>query len=284
MDEIEPVAFHPADGTPGAAEELGIAVVEVVQIAPQLGFGGSGAAQCLAEESRVCNDAPTDHDAGKGGKFRFQRMELPCGGDITVVADRRLALGQGGGKGFPVGLPAVELAHDTGMNGQFRDGVAVIDCKDGRKFLRFLHAQPGLDRDGALCMRENSFQKGVQFGRVPQHSGTLALGGNRSGGAAEVQVDLRITQLPQLADHPGSQLAILGQQLRDNGHAGVGLRGQFRHLLFDENAVFRRGQKGRVIAGRAACPAEPFLVGLPPHPVGEPLHGGNVVVHVIRSN
>ena len=57
-----------------------------------------------------------------------------------------------------------------------------------------------------------------------------------------------------------------------------------RHLLFDENAVFRRGQKGRVIAGRASCPAEPFLVGLPPHPVGEPLHGGNVVVHVIRSN
>ena len=101
MDEIEPVAFHPANGTPGAAEELGIAVVEVVQIAPQLGFGGSGAAQCLAEESRVCNDAPADHDAGKGGKFRFQRMELPCGGEITVVADRRLALGQGGGKGLP---------------------------------------------------------------------------------------------------------------------------------------------------------------------------------------
>ena len=118
VDEIEPVAFHPADGTPGAAEELGIAVVEVVQIAPQLGFGGSGAAQCLAEESRVCNDAPADHDAGKGGKFRFQRMELPCGGDITVVADRQLALGQGGGKGLPVCLPAVELAHDTGVNGQ----------------------------------------------------------------------------------------------------------------------------------------------------------------------
>ena len=239
-------------------------MVEVVQIAPQLGFGGSGAAQSLAEESRVCNDAPADHDTGKGGKFRFQRMELPCGGEITVVADRRLALGQGGGKGLPVGLPAVELAHDTGVNGQFRDGVAVVDCKDGRKFLRFLHAQPGLDRDGALCMRENSFQKGVQFGRVPQHSGTFALGGNSSGGAAEVQIDLGIAQLPQLA--------------------GVGLRGQFRHLLFDENAVFRRGQKGRVIAGRAACPAEPFLVGLPPHPVGEPLHGGNVVVHVIRSN
>ena len=69
-------------------------------------------------------------------------------------------------------------------------------------------------------MGEYRIQKGVQHGGVPQHAGAFALGGHGAGGAAEVQIHFGVTQGTQLTDHPGSQLAVLGQQLRDHRRTG----------------------------------------------------------------
>ena len=271
--------FHPADGAARAAKQLGVAVVQVGQVAPQLLFGGGRTAPRSAEKRRVCNEPAPHHDAGQGGKLLFQRVELGGGGHIAIIAHRHGAPGQRSRKGGAVSLSAVLLPHHPGVNGQLRDGVAVINFQNGGKLLRLLHAQPGLDRDGSLGAGEYSVQKGVHLSRVPQHSGALALGGHRPGGAAQIQVHLGIAQRPQLSDHPSSQLTVFRQQLRDDRRTGVCLRGKLCHLFFNEHPVLRRGDKRRIIAVGSALRAEPFLMGLPPDPVCEALHGGSIIKH-----
>ena len=165
------------------------------------------------------------------------------------------------------------------MDGQLRDGVAAINFQNGGKLLRLLHAQPGLDRNRPLGVGEHAVQKGVHLGKVPQHPGALALGSHRPGGAAQIQVHLGIAQLPQLSDHPRGQLAVLCQQLWDDRRTGVCLRGKLCHLLFNEHPVLRRGDERGVITVGGTFRAEPFLVGLPPDPVCEPLHGGSIIKH-----
>ena len=128
-------------------------------------------------------------------------------------------------------------------------------------------------------MGEHRIQKGVQHGGVPQHAGAFALGGHGAGGAAEVQVHFGVTQGTQLTDHPGGQLAVLGQQLRDHRRTGVCGGDKFRHLLFDEHPVLRRGKEGCVVAVGGAFRPEPLLLGLTPDPVGKPLHGGGIILH-----
>ena len=271
--------LHPADGAACAAKQFSVAVVQVGQVAPQLFLGGGCTAPCFAEERRVGDEPAPYHDAGQGGKLLFQRVELGGGGHIAVVAHRHGAPGQRSGKGGAVGLPAVLLPHHPGMDGQLRDGVAVINFQNGGKLFRLFHTQSGLDRDRPLGAGEYPLQKGIHLGKVPQHPGALALGSHRPGGAAQIQVHLGIAQRPQLTDHPCSQFAVLRQQLRDDRRTRVCLRGKLCHLLFNEHPVLRRGDKRRVIAvGRALC-AEPFLMGLPPDPVCEPLHGGSIIKH-----
>ena len=53
VDQVEPVPFHSADGTPGAAEQLGVAVVEGIEIAPQLFPCGRRTAARHPEQGRV---------------------------------------------------------------------------------------------------------------------------------------------------------------------------------------------------------------------------------------
>ena len=271
--------FHPADGATRAAEQFSVAVVQVGQVAPQLFLGGGRTAPRPTEERRVGDQPAPHHDAGQGGKLLFQRVELGGGGHIAVVAHRHGAPGQRSRKGGVVGLSAVLLPHHPGMDGQLRDGVAIINFQNGGKLFRLLHTQPGLDRDRPLGAGEYAVQKGVYLGRIPQHPGALALGGHRPGGTAQIQVHLSIAQRPQLPDHPSSQLAVLRQQLRDDRRTGVCRRGKLCHLLFNEHPVLRRGDKRRIIAVGSALCAEPFLMGLPPDPVCKPLHGGSIIKH-----
>ena len=273
------MGFHAAHGTAGAAEQLRVAVVQVVQIAPQFLAGGRRTAAGPPQQGRVCDEAPPDHDAGQLRELCFQCVQLLRGGHVAVVAHRHGAPGQRFGKGGPVGLAAVQLPHHAGVDGQFTDGVTVIDVQNGGKLVRAADAQPGLDRNRPFRMGEYRIQKGVQHGGVPQHAGAFALGGHGAGGAAEVQVHFGVTQGTQLTDHPGSQLAVLGQQLRDHRRTGVCGGGKLRHLLFDEHPVLRRGEEGCVVAVGGAFRPEPLLLGLTPDPVGKPLHGGGIILH-----
>ena len=253
--------FHPADGTPGTAEQLGVAVVKVIEIAPQLFPCGGRTAARYPEQGRVRNDAAPHHDAGQLRVLLFQHVQV------------------GGSEGRTVGLSAVLLTHHARVDGQLTDGILVINVQNGGKLLRLVHTQPGLDRDGPLRIGEHGSKEGIQLCKVPQHPGTLALGRYRAGWTAEVQIHLGVAQFAQFADHPCGQLSVLCQQLRDHRCAGVGCGGQFGHLLFDEYPVLRRGEKRGIIAVGSTGGAEPFLVRLPPHPVGQALHGGSVVVH-----
>ena len=243
-------------------------------------FPGSGrAAHSLAQKSRVCNEAPAHHDARQSRKCRFQCPQVIRGGHIAVVADRSSAGGQVGSKGFPVGLAAVELFHHPGVDGQLAEGVFVVNVQDLPELLRPGHTQPGLDRHRPACLRKDSVQKGIQLLRIPEHSGTLALGCHGAGGTPEVQVDLGIAHPAQFPDHPGRKFAVLCQQLRDDLHSRVGRRFQLSHLLFDEHPVLRRREKRRIVPHRGLRCTEPALVGLPPDAVCQPLHRGGVVVH-----
>ena len=211
----------------------------------------------------------------------LQRGQLGRGGDVAVVADGHPAAGQTGCKGGAVGLAPVELAHDPGVDGQLTDGVAVIDVEDGVELLGTGDAQPGLDRDRPLRPGKEFVQKGLELCGVPQHPGTLALGGHSAGGTAEVEVHLRVAQPAQLCDHPCGQCAVLGEELGDDGRAGVRRRVKLGHLLLDEHPVLGRREEGRVITGGCARCAEPALMCLPPDAVRQPLHGGGVVLHRI---
>ena len=274
------MGLHPADGTAGHAEGLGVAVVELVEVAPQFFLRGGRTAHSLPQQGRVGDDAPPHHDAGEVRELRFQCFQLGRGSDVAVVADGHPAVGQIVCKSGAVGLAPVELAHDPGVDGQLTDGAAVIEVEDGFELLRAGDAQPGLDRDGAFGLREDFVEKDFELREVAQHPGTLAFGGDSAGGAAEVEVDFGVAHLPQLADHPGGQCAVFGQQLGDDRCAGVRCRVQLCHLLFDKHPVLGRGDEGGIIAGRRAGRPEPALVRLTPDSVGEALHGGGVVVHV----
>ena len=273
------MGLHPADGAAGHPEGGGVGAVEVVHIAAQFLFGGGRPALRAAEQRRVPDEPPPHHDAGKGGKLGFQPVQGLRGGDVTVVADGHLAVGEIPRKGGTVGLAPVELLHHAGMDGQLTDGVLIINGEDRPELLGALDAQPGLDRHRSLHGGEHRVQKGVELGGVPEHPGPLALGGHRAGGAPEVQVDLGAAQLPHLADEPPGQLAVLGEDLRHHRHPGVPGIFQLGHLLFDEDAILRRRQKRCVVSCRCTRRTEPFLVHLPPDAVRQPLHRGGVVVH-----
>ena len=184
----------------------------------------------------------------------LQRGQLGRGGDVAVVADGHPAAGQTGCKGGAVGLAPVELAHDPGVDGQLTDGVAVIDVEDGVELLGTGDAQPGLDRDRPLRPGKEFVQKGLELCGLPQHPGTLALGGHSAGGTAEVEVHFRVAQPAQLCDHPCGQCAVLGEELGDDGRAGVRRRVKLGHLLLDEHPVLGRREEGRVITGVPGAP------------------------------
>ncbi len=163
------------------------------------------------------------------------------------------------------------------MDGQLRDGVAVINVQNGGKLLRSLHAQPGLDRDRPLGVGNTASRKASSLWSrsIPE---PLPLAVTVPEGQPEVQVHLGIAQRPQLPDHPRGKFAVLCQQLRDDRRSRVCRRGKLSHLLFNEHPVLRRGDKRRIIAVGSALCAEPFLVGLPPDPVCQALHGGSIFV------
>ena len=273
------MGLHPAHRTAGGPKQLCVAVVQLIVVAPQLCLGGRGPAPCAAQQGRVCDQPPAHHDGGQAREPCLQLQQFLRCGHVAVVAHRHPALRQGSGKGRTIRLPAVQLLHHPWVDGQLTDGVFCVDCQNGPELLRFFHAKPRFDGHRPARLGEHCRQERIQRFRIPEHPGPLALCRHRAGRTAEVQVDFRIAQLPQLADHPGCQLAVLAQQLRDHRNAGVCRRVQLRHLLFDEHAVLRRRKERRIVPLRCALRPEPALVGLPPDPVCQPLHRGGIVVH-----
>lgn len=88
------------------------------------------------------------------------------------------------------------------MDDQLMDGIARKKRKQTLEFVRAGVAYARLDGNRERGIAENAVQKAFKCGIIRQQTGAFALRGNRSGGAAEVEVDFRIAQLRQLACRP----------------------------------------------------------------------------------
>ena len=162
------------------------------------------------------------------------------------------------------------------MDDQLRQGIAPEQRQQGAGLLRLPQAQPGLDGDGAGGGVKHRVQEPLQLLRQPQEAGALALGHHRAGGAAQIQVDLRVTHGRQLPRRPQKVLRPPHQQLGHGSQPPVVLGQNLPQLPFGEAVILGGGDKGDKIAVHAA---EPAAMGLPVQGSGEPLHGGECNLH-----
>ena len=162
------------------------------------------------------------------------------------------------------------------MDGQFHNGVAIVNLQNPGEFLRIRQPNPGLDTDGVAGQREKFIQKTVQPIRIRQHSRTLILCNHSAGGTAEVNVDLRIAERSALFHRPGHILGVFAQQLRNCREIHAVGGGNLPGLPVSKAAMDGGGDKGHIISVNAG---EIFVVQPPESGVSDTLHGGVVNVH-----
>ena len=166
------------------------------------------------------------------------------------------------------------------MDNQPLNGVFVVYLKDLGKFLRPLHAHPGLDGNGNGAAAENLRQAIVQRAQIQQHPRSLVLGHHRAGGAADVQVHFLIAQPMQLLRHPEKGLRPVHQQLGDEADSLVVFRQNIPQGAGLELAAAVRGDEGREVFLHAA---EKPGVGLPVYAGTDPFHRGETELHLAFS-
>ena len=171
---------------------------------------------------------------------------------------------------------SVEFLPHPWVDGQLPDGVAVENVQQRRKFLRRMHSQPGLYGDGNGTLGKHVVQKPIEGFRVSQHPGTLALGGDRPGGAAQIEVDLVIAPVADDLRRPEKILRHFGQHLWDGGKAHTVRLRQFPAFPLGKLAVDGGGEEGHIISVNLG---EIFAVKTAVNAVRQPLHGGKIIAH-----
>ena len=139
-----------------------------------------------------------------------------------------------------------------------------------------MHSQPGLYGDGNGTLGKHVVQKPIEGFRVCQHPRALALGGDRPGGAAQIEVDLVIAPVADDLRRPEKILRHFGQHLRDGGIAHTVRLRQFPAFPLGKLAVDGGGEEGHIIS---VNPGEIFVVKTAVNAVRQPLHGGKIVAH-----
>ena len=276
VDEVEPDLLHPQHGVAAAVKGLGIRLVEGVVEGAQ-----GRALQRLAalehrDEGGTGHQAPADHYGLQPGEGVGQSREVPRTDQIPVIADRIAALCQDGGQILPSDGVAVHILLHPEMDGELVHRIAVVAIQNGPELLRVPDAQPGLDGDGAGGGVKDRVQEPLQFLWQPQKAGALALGHHRAGGAAQIQVDLRVTHGRQLPRRPQEVLRPPHQQLGHGGQPPIVLGQNLPQLPFGEAVILGGGDEGDKIAVHAA---EPAAMGLPVQGSGESLHRGECNLH-----
>ena len=144
------------------------------------------------------------------------------------------------------------------------------------KLLRFPQPQAGLHRYAHLCGGKNLLQEAVQLRRLPQKARPFSFGRHGAGGTAEIQIDLPVTHLLQLARRPQEVLRAPRQELRHGVQPLVVLRRNLPQIFFCENMVVAGGQKRHEVFVRLFKIA---AVGLSVKIAGHALHRGGIIAH-----
>ena len=171
----------------------------------------------------------------------------------------------------PVSLPSV-----TGMNDQFRQRILFINGHQILKRIRHLQTDTGLDGDPSRVFGKHPFQKSVQFGRNTEKTRTPVFGNHGPGGTAEIQVDLLITQILQLAHCDQKCPGVIAENLGDHRNAGVVFRQQILQLLLSETDILAgHSERGEVFVRSG----KQFMMDVPEMVSGNAFHRSKVVIH-----
>ena len=135
-----PVLLQPEHGVPSRAEGLHIAfrqfLMEIFQC-----FRRSAAG---SQHTRVADQRPSQHHRLHTGIPLRYRFTIRQSDQISVVAQRILAIFPSIAEPFFPHRLFVKVLADSGVDGQFLDGIAVKNRHNFFKFLRRFHTQPGL--------------------------------------------------------------------------------------------------------------------------------------------
>ena len=191
---------------------------------PQGGRCQRVAAVQLLRKRGIGNQPASNHQRMRLRALRRQQTAILSGKKVAVKAQRECRFGKGAGEHIPMRRALIKLGAGARMDNQLMDGIARKKRKQTLEFVRAGVAYARLDGNRERGIAKNAVQKAFKCGVIRQQTGAFALRGNRSGGAAEVEVDFRIAQLRQLACRPVEERGVLGEKLRYGGNAYVMLR------------------------------------------------------------
>ena len=214
-----------------------------------------------------------------GPRMRLhERIHVLRTKDVTVVGHREGCARERLAIWLPARFALVAILLHTRMHDEFRERQAAIQLEDALVLGIVLQAQARLDRDGQRRAVAHIAQKHLELVEVTQKAGALALGNHRARRAAEVEIDLAIPQLGQLACGPHELVGVLGEQLRNDVQplvvGGVDL---LECLAAKRITHARRGEKRGVVAVESAKTLSMHATGCVPR---DPLHGGERVDHL----
>ena len=197
--------------------------------------------------------------------------------ELAVIAEGQTAVRQGLGEGGLMDGLLIEVLLHPGMDGQLRDGVAVVDGQDPGELVLLPEAQAGLDGDGdGEVGGKDRLKEAVQLIGLRQEAGALSFRHHSAGGAAQVQVHLGIAQVREIFRRPEEVLRPAGHELRHHEDAPVGGGIQIPPVPLRNALILGGGEEGGVVF---LHPAEHLLMEPAPEPGGDALHGGGVVSH-----
>ena len=167
------------------------------------------------------------------------------------------------------------------MDYQLAQGKRSINIQKPCIFTLRRDAEPRLHRDTALGQSaERAGEEALELVGEGEEARALALGGDGAAGAAEVEVDLAVSALEQLAGGPDEVVRVPAEQLRDEPEPGVVRREQLADGARREDVLMRWGEEGREVFVDAA---EDRRVRPPPGRAGDALHGRGIDEQADRS-
>ena len=237
----------------------------------QLGGRDSRAALDHAGKRRVREQTAPQHHVARAGIGSHQRIHILKIKDIAVVGHRkRRTLQRLTVKRFARRARVAILLH-TRVHDQLCQRHAAIQVEHALVLPVVLEPQPGLDRHRQRRALAHVAQKHPEVIQIAQEARALALGNDRSRGAAQVEVDLTVAHVGKHLRRPHKLVRILGHKLRHHVEPLiVGLIDLLKRLAAKAVAHPRRRQKRRVVAVERT---KAFRMHAAEHMPGNPLHG-----------
>lgn len=273
VDQETPVFLHPKHSISGPAELDGVGFQQDFEKTLQrIDVRSSG-----KEHTGITDESSSYHDGIHLGIFFGKLLNLADRTEISVVANGISGVLHKIAEGLHMHISCVESFADSGVEGQFLDGITVEDFNKPREFCRVMDAQSSLDRNRQRSIPEDGVQETVQRVGVREHPSTLSLGGDGAGWTADVKVHFLITPILALLSGPEEVLGNLGQNLGHGFEGDAVGKGELPLFPVGQLVVYGGGNEGHIVAVHAA---EVFMMQPPVDAVRQPLHGSIIVMHI----